>query len=60
MHAHTFAPQEEVINASQSGRDVVAVMPTGAGKSLLFQLPATLDNKVTLGRWCERSCRVYL
>lgn len=38
-----FRPgQLEVIDAVLAGRDCIAVMPTGAGKSLTFQLPARL------------------
>ncbi|HUH12713.1 MAG TPA: ATP-dependent DNA helicase RecQ [Longimicrobiales bacterium] len=38
-----FRPgQEEVIRAVLDGHDCIAVMPTGAGKSLTFQLPAKL------------------
>jgi ATP-dependent DNA helicase RecQ len=39
----TFLPgQEEVIEAVLAGRDCIAVMPTGAGKSLTYQLPARI------------------
>ena len=39
----TFRPgQETVIEAVLDGHDCIAVMPTGAGKSLTFQLPARL------------------
>ncbi len=39
----SFRPvQEEVISAVLAGRNVVAIMPTGAGKSVCFQVPAML------------------
>src|SRR3954469_11168157 len=34
------ANQEAVCRAATAGRDVLLVMPTGAGKSLCYQLPA--------------------
>lgn len=38
-----FRPvQEQVVNTILSGRDTVAIMPTGAGKSICFQVPALL------------------
>ncbi|BDU75624.1 RecQ family ATP-dependent DNA helicase [Mesoterricola sediminis] len=44
-----FRPgQEEVIRAVLSGRDCLAVMPTGAGKSLTYQLPARILGGTTL------------
>ena len=42
------AGQEEVIRAVLAGRDCLAVMPTGAGKSLTYQLPARLLGGTTL------------
>lgn len=44
-----FRPgQESVIGAILSGRDVMAVMPTGAGKSLCYQIPALVMDGITL------------
>ncbi len=44
-----FRPhQEEAIRAALEGRDTLVVMPTGAGKSLTFQLPAAIDGGTTL------------
>ena len=40
--------QEEIIGAVLDSRDVLAVMPTGAGKSLTYQLPALLLPGLTL------------
>jgi len=42
------AGQEAVVRDVLAGRDVLALMPTGGGKSLCFQLPALLQPGVTL------------
>lgn len=40
--------QEPLVDAVAAGRDVLAVMPTGAGKSLCFQVPALMQDGVTI------------
>jgi ATP-dependent DNA helicase RecQ len=42
------AGQEEIIGAVLAGRDCVGVMPTGAGKSLTYQIPARVLGGTTL------------
>ncbi|MBL4645894.1 MAG: DEAD/DEAH box helicase, partial [Rhizobiales bacterium] len=44
-----FRPgQEEIVSSVLQGEDVLAIMPTGGGKSLCFQLPALCRDGVTL------------
>ena len=40
--------QAKVIKSLLSGKDTVAIMPTGAGKSICFQIPALLFSGITL------------
>lgn len=45
----TFRPgQEELIDAILDGRDVLGIMPTGAGKSVCYQVPALLLPGITI------------
>ena len=44
-----FRPgQAEIVDAVVAGKNVLAIMPTGGGKSLCFQLPALMQNGVTV------------
>lgn len=44
-----FRPmQEEIITAALEGKDVLAIMPTGGGKSICFQVPGLIKDGITL------------
>ena len=40
--------QEKIIDNILTGRDVLGIMPTGAGKSICFQIPALIMEGVTI------------
>src|SRR5436853_2805182 len=45
----SFRPlQEEIIRDALAGRDVLALLPTGGGKSLCFQIPALTRTGLTV------------
>lgn len=45
----SFRPmQEEIVNASLEGKDVLAIMPTGGGKSVCFQVPGLMRDGLSL------------
>jgi ATP-dependent DNA helicase RecQ len=49
FHLEAFRPgQAEVVEAQMNGRDVLAVAPTGSGKSLSYWVPAILSDGLTV------------
>ncbi len=45
----SFRPmQREIIDAAGSGKDVLAILPTGGGKSVCFQVPALMKEGIAL------------
>ena len=47
-HDSFKTPQEEIINAVLQGHDTLALLPTGGGKSICFQIPALLSDGICL------------
>ncbi len=47
-HSEFRDGQETIIDSLLGGRDVLAVMPTGGGKSICYQIPALLSDGITL------------
>ncbi|MDR1940927.1 MAG: DNA helicase RecQ [Endomicrobium sp.] len=47
-HSSFRSVQEELVDAILNGSDVLGIMPTGAGKSVCFQLPAVLFEGITI------------
>jgi RecQ family ATP-dependent DNA helicase len=45
---HFLPYQKQIIEAVIDGKDLLAVLPTGSGKSLCFQIPALLRNGITV------------
>ena len=45
----SFRPmQEEIVNTALEGRDVLAILPTGGGKSVCFQVPALIREGIAI------------
>lgn len=47
-HTNFRPPQDEIIKAVMEKRDVLAILPTGGGKSICFQVPALMQEGVCL------------
>ena len=45
----SFRPkQEDIVRAASEGRDVLAILPTGGGKSVCFQVPAMMKEGIAI------------
>ncbi|MEF2578043.1 MAG: DEAD/DEAH box helicase [Bacteroidales bacterium] len=45
----SFRPmQDKIVNAALAGKDVLAILPTGGGKSVCFQVPTMLKDGIAL------------
>ena len=45
----SFRPkQEDIVNSALEGRDVLAILPTGGGKSVCFQVPAMMREGIAI------------
>ena len=47
-HSQFRNGQEQIIDSILSGRDCLGVMPTGAGKSMCYQIPALMFDGITV------------
>jgi ATP-dependent DNA helicase RecQ len=47
-HSTFRYPQEEIIASVLDGKDTFALMPTGGGKSICFQVPAMMQEGICL------------
>ena len=47
-HESFREPQEQIINTVIEGKDVLALLPTGGGKSVCYQVPGMLLNGICL------------
>ena len=45
----SFRPmQEDIVNSALEGRDVLAILPTGGGKSVCFQVPSMIREGIAI------------
>ena len=47
-HTHFRPMQEEIIQSALSGKDTLALLPTGGGKSICFQIPTLMQDGICI------------